>query len=103
MAANFFLCYYSLIGAPICKSLSSMGYGVIPLTPADCHSTGESKEMVKEVQRERESNSCLKRSSVVLGRSSLTVPGLDSDVIVRDSLDRKPPFEGNRSCLTDEL
>lgn len=80
-----------------------MGYGVIPLTPADCHSTGESKEMVKEVQRERESNSCLKRSSVVLGRSSLTVPGLDSDVIVRDSLDRKPPFEGNRACLTDEL
>ncbi|XP_026000267.1 voltage-gated inwardly rectifying potassium channel KCNH7 isoform X1 [Astatotilapia calliptera] len=56
-------------------------------------SKGESKEMVKEVQRERESNSCLKRSSVVLGRSSLTVPGLDSDVIVRDSLDRKPPFE----------
>ncbi|XP_028289441.1 voltage-gated inwardly rectifying potassium channel KCNH7 [Parambassis ranga] len=56
-------------------------------------SKGENKEVVKDIQRERESNSCLKRSSVVLGPSSLNVPALDSDLIVRDSLDRRPSFE----------
>ncbi|XP_008286623.1 voltage-gated inwardly rectifying potassium channel KCNH7 [Stegastes partitus] len=56
-------------------------------------SKGENKEVGKDIQRERESNSCLKRSSVVLGPSSLNVPALDSDLIVRDSMDRRPSFE----------
>ncbi|XP_022074033.1 potassium voltage-gated channel subfamily H member 7-like [Acanthochromis polyacanthus] len=54
---------------------------------------GENKEAVKDVRRERESNSCLKRGSVVLGPSSLNVPVLDSDLIVRESMDRRPSFE----------
>ncbi|XP_047457799.1 potassium voltage-gated channel subfamily H member 7-like [Mugil cephalus] len=56
-------------------------------------SKGENKEVVKDVQRERESNSCLKRCSVVLGPSSLNVPVLDSDLIVRGGLNRRPSFE----------
>ncbi|XP_029386667.1 voltage-gated inwardly rectifying potassium channel KCNH7 [Echeneis naucrates] len=56
-------------------------------------SKGENKEVVKEVGREREFNSCLKRCSGVLGPSSPTLPHLDSDLTVRDRLERSPSFE----------
>ncbi|XP_040912372.1 potassium voltage-gated channel subfamily H member 7-like [Toxotes jaculatrix] len=56
-------------------------------------SKGENKEVVTDVGRERESNSCLKRCSGVLGPSSPNPPALDSDLIVRDSLERSPSFE----------
>ncbi|MED6257167.1 hypothetical protein ATANTOWER_013224 [Ataeniobius toweri] len=58
--------------------------------------TGENKEADKDIQKDRGSNSCLKRCSVALGSSSLSVPVLDSDLIVRDSLDRKPSIEDLR-------
>ncbi|XP_041858169.1 potassium voltage-gated channel subfamily H member 7-like [Melanotaenia boesemani] len=57
---------------------------------------GEDKEAVKDSQKEKGSNSCLKRSSVVLGSSSLCVPVLDSDLIVRDSLNRRTSLEDLR-------
>lgn len=68
-------------------------YTVIPLTPADCRSTGENKEVVRDVGRERESNSCLKRSSEVLGPSPTSAAVLDSN-LVRENLERRPSFEG---------
>ncbi|MEQ2294623.1 hypothetical protein AMECASPLE_005786, partial [Ameca splendens] len=58
--------------------------------------TGENKEADQDIQKDRGSNSCLKRCSVALGSSSLSVPVLDSDLIVRDSLDRKPSIEDLR-------
>ncbi|XP_047226108.1 potassium voltage-gated channel subfamily H member 7-like [Girardinichthys multiradiatus] len=58
--------------------------------------TGENKEADKDIQKDRGSNSCLKRCSVALDSSSLSVPVLDSDLIVRDSLDRKPSIEDLR-------
>ncbi|GLD52081.1 potassium voltage-gated channel subfamily H member 7 isoform X1 [Lates japonicus] len=56
-------------------------------------SKGENKEVVRDQGRERESNSCLKRCSGVLGPSSPNPPALDSDIIVRDNLERNPSFE----------
>ncbi|XP_024863446.1 potassium voltage-gated channel subfamily H member 7 [Kryptolebias marmoratus] len=50
---------------------------------------GENKEVVKDAQKERGSNSCLKRCSVALGSSSLSVPVLDPDLIVKDGLGRR--------------
>ncbi|XP_019945352.2 voltage-gated inwardly rectifying potassium channel KCNH7 [Paralichthys olivaceus] len=55
--------------------------------------TGENKEVVKDVGGERESNSCLKSCSGVLGPSSPNPPVLDSELIVRDSLERHASFE----------
>lgn len=60
--------------------------------------------MVTDLGRERESNACLKRCSV-LGPSSHNAPVLDSDLIghiqVRGNLERSPSFEGNIYCFTD--
>ncbi|XP_058478860.1 potassium voltage-gated channel subfamily H member 7-like [Solea solea] len=56
-------------------------------------SKGENEEVVKDAGRERESNPCLKRCSGVLYSSSPNPPVLDSDVIVRDSLERNPSFQ----------
>ncbi|XP_029315411.1 voltage-gated inwardly rectifying potassium channel KCNH7 [Cottoperca gobio] len=56
-------------------------------------SKGENKEVVKNVRREKESNSCLKRSSEVLGPSPPNVSVLDSNLIVRDNVERRPSFE----------
>ncbi|KAM9342255.1 LOW QUALITY PROTEIN: voltage-gated inwardly rectifying potassium channel KCNH7 [Pholidichthys leucotaenia] len=55
-------------------------------------SKGGNGEMVKDVQRHRESNSCLKRRSVVLS-PSLNVPVLDPHLNVSGSLHRKPSLE----------
>lgn len=70
-------------------------YNVIPLTAVDCRSTGDNKEVVGEIGRERESNSCLKRSSEALGPSPPNAAVLDSNLVVRDNLERRPSFEGN--------
>ncbi|XP_043987482.1 potassium voltage-gated channel subfamily H member 7-like [Gambusia affinis] len=58
--------------------------------------TEENKEAEKDIQKESGSNSCLKKCSVALGSSSLSVPVLDSDLIVRDGLDRRPSIEDLR-------
>ncbi|XP_054888072.1 potassium voltage-gated channel subfamily H member 7-like [Poeciliopsis prolifica] len=58
--------------------------------------TEENNEADKDIQKERGSTSCLKRGSVALGSSSLSVPVLDSDLIVRDGLDRRPSIEDLR-------
>lgn len=68
---------------------------VIPLTAVDCFSTGENKVVVQEMGRERESSSCLKRSSEVLGPSSPSAAVLDSDLPIRDNLERRSSLEGN--------
>ena len=73
----------------------------MPLTSADCHFLEENKEVAKDAKKERGSDSCLKRSSVVLGSSSLSVPVLDSDLTATDS--RRPSIEGTRSCFMDEM
>uniref|UniRef100_A0A087YGX7 Potassium voltage-gated channel subfamily H member 7 n=1 Tax=Poecilia formosa TaxID=48698 RepID=A0A087YGX7_POEFO len=64
-----------------------------PDTHTDYFPPEENKEADKDIQNERGSNSCLKRCSVALGSSSLSVPVLDSDLIVRDAIDRKPSIE----------
>nr|XP_046260457.1 potassium voltage-gated channel subfamily H member 7 isoform X1 [Scatophagus argus] len=56
-------------------------------------SKGESKEVVRDLGRERESNSCLKRSSEVLGPTPPSTAVLDSNVVVRENLERRPSFE----------
>ncbi|XP_049904667.1 potassium voltage-gated channel subfamily H member 7-like [Epinephelus moara] len=56
-------------------------------------SKGENKEVVKDLRRERGSNSCLKRSSEVLSPSPHNAPALGSNLIVRDSVERRPSFE----------
>ncbi|XP_076602469.1 voltage-gated inwardly rectifying potassium channel KCNH7 isoform X1 [Chaetodon auriga] len=53
----------------------------------------ENKEAVRDVGRERESNSCLKRSTEVLGPSTPSATVLDSNLVVRDNLERRPSFE----------
>ncbi|XP_012729518.2 potassium voltage-gated channel subfamily H member 7 isoform X1 [Fundulus heteroclitus] len=58
--------------------------------------TGENKEADQDIQKESVANSGLKRCSVALGSSSLSVPVLDSDLIVRDSMDRRPSIEDLR-------
>lgn len=58
----------------------------------NCHSTGENAD--EDVGRERESNSCLKSCSGVLGPSSPNPPVLNSDLIVREKTDRNASFEG---------
>lgn len=75
---------------------------IVPLIP-DFHFPGENEEVVKGAKNERGSDSCLKRSSVVLGSSSLSVPVLDSDLNVTNSLSRRPSIEGTRSCFKDEI
>ncbi|XP_042350596.1 potassium voltage-gated channel subfamily H member 7-like [Plectropomus leopardus] len=56
-------------------------------------SKGDNKEVVKDLRRERGSNSCLKRSSEVLGSSPHSAPVLNSSLIVRDNVERRPSFE----------
>ncbi|XP_049449953.1 potassium voltage-gated channel subfamily H member 7-like isoform X3 [Epinephelus fuscoguttatus] len=56
-------------------------------------SKGENKEVVKDLRRERGSNSCLKRSSEVLSPSPHNAPALGSNLIVRDNVERRPSFE----------
>ncbi|XP_054471146.1 potassium voltage-gated channel subfamily H member 7-like [Anoplopoma fimbria] len=56
-------------------------------------SQGESKEVVKDLSRERESNTCLKRSMEVLGTPPLNAQVLDSNLVVRDNVERRPSFE----------
>ncbi|XP_070694473.1 voltage-gated inwardly rectifying potassium channel KCNH7-like [Pempheris klunzingeri] len=53
----------------------------------------ENKEAVKDLGRERESNSCPKRCSEVLDPSSPNAAVLDTNAIVRGSVERKPSFE----------
>lgn len=104
---DLWLQIYSLLLFTEWHRRTSIPYGiqcsVIPLTPVDCRSTGENKEVAKDLVRERESNSCLKRCSEVLDPSPPSATVLDSSVIVRDSLERRPPFEGNVFCFTAEL
>uniref|UniRef100_A0A1A8GP47 Potassium voltage-gated channel, subfamily H (Eag-related), member 7 n=1 Tax=Nothobranchius korthausae TaxID=1143690 RepID=A0A1A8GP47_9TELE len=57
---------------------------------------GENKEVITDAHKERGSNSCLKRCSVALGSSSLSVPVLDSDVIVRQNLGKRTSVEDLR-------
>ncbi|KAF7215919.1 potassium voltage-gated channel subfamily H member 7 [Nothobranchius furzeri] len=57
---------------------------------------GENKEVLTDAHKERGSNSCLKRCSVALGSSSLSVPVLDSDVIVRQNLSKRTSVEDLR-------
>ncbi|XP_076026063.1 voltage-gated inwardly rectifying potassium channel KCNH7 [Genypterus blacodes] len=58
---------------------------------------GENKEVDKELRRGRESNSCLKRSSEVLGYTSSEQPAVDQSLTghiqVRENLERSPSFE----------
>lgn len=54
-------------------------------------------EMDEGDQKRRGSSSCLKRSSVVLGSSSLSVPALDTELTHRDGLEVTPSVEGNYS------
>ncbi|KAF0026472.1 hypothetical protein F2P81_021209 [Scophthalmus maximus] len=56
--------------------------------------TGENAD--EDVGRERESNSCLKSCSGVLGPSSPNPPVLNSDLIVREKTDRNASFEDLR-------
>lgn len=67
---------------------------IIPLTPVDCHSTGENQEVDKNMKRER-TNLCLKTCSGLLSPSSPKPSVQDSNVTVRDALERSPSFEGN--------
>lgn len=61
----------------------------------DLCSTEENAEVVKEVQREKDSCLTLQRSSEVLSPSSPSTAALETDVSVRDNLDRKTSFNGN--------
>ncbi|XP_035532615.1 potassium voltage-gated channel subfamily H member 7-like [Morone saxatilis] len=56
-------------------------------------SKGENKEVGRDVDRERESNSCLKRSTEVLGTSPPNAAVLDSNFVVRGNVERRPSFE----------
>lgn len=55
-------------------------------------STEENAEVVKDVQRDKES-----RSSELLGPSPPSTTALETDLAVRDNLDRKPSFNSNVS------
>lgn len=50
--------------------------------------------MVKDTETEKESRLSLQRSSEVLGPSSPSTTVLDSELPLRDNLDRKPSFNG---------
>ena len=71
----------------------------------DCSSTEENAEVVKDVQREKESCLSLQRSLEVLGPSSPSTAALETDLAVQDHLDRKPSFNGNLlfCCFTLEF
>uniref|UniRef100_A0A3P9JW10 Potassium voltage-gated channel subfamily H member 7 n=1 Tax=Oryzias latipes TaxID=8090 RepID=A0A3P9JW10_ORYLA len=58
---------------------------------------GLPKEMDEGDQKRRGSSSCLKRSSVVLGSSSLSVPALDTELTHRDGLEVTPSVEDLQS------
>lgn len=73
---------------------------VIRLSTVDCCSTGENKEVVRDMGRKRESNSCLRRSSEVLGPSSPGAAVQDTNLVVRDNLERRASFEGNLAPLS---
>lgn len=66
-----------------------------PVLSVDCSSTEEVAEVVKDVQREKESCLTLRRSSEVLGPSSPSTTALETDLAVQDNLERKPSFNGN--------
>ncbi|KAM3607268.1 uncharacterized protein V6R79_004671 [Siganus canaliculatus] len=78
------------VGSPDCDSDEEGNRGSkrrISFTADVCK--GENKEGRKEdMGRERESNSCLKRSSEVLSSSPPNAAVLDSDLIVRSDLER---------------
>ncbi|XP_061579565.1 potassium voltage-gated channel subfamily H member 7-like [Cololabis saira] len=57
---------------------------------------GDDKEVVKDAKKERGSDSCLKRRSVVLDSSSLSVPVLDPDLPVAENLSRRTSTEDLR-------
>lgn len=64
--------------------------------PVDCHTAGE--EVVSDLIAERESNSCLRRSSEASlnrGTSQPKATVRDSNLVVRDNAERRPSFEGN--------
>lgn len=61
----------------------------------DRSSTEENAEVLKDVQREKESCLSLQRSSEVLGPSSPRSTALEPELAVRENLDRKPSFNGN--------
>lgn len=100
-----FVLRYCLLSSLRTTILCGIQYSVIPLTPVDCCSTGENKEVVTEVGKERESNSRLKRCSEVLGPSSPKAPVVDSNLIghiqVRGTMETSPSFEGSISCFPD--
>lgn len=58
--------------------------------------------MARNMGREQESNSCLKKSSV-LGNSKPNGVVLDSDLIVRDKEEKRPSFEGIVFCFAAEV
>lgn len=60
-----------------------------------CSSAEENAEVLKDVEREKESGLSLRRSSELLGPSSPSTTVLEPDLSVRDNLDRKPSFNGN--------
>lgn len=72
------------------------------LSALDCCPTGENREVVKDMQKAKESYSCLQRSSEVLAPSSPSAAVLESTLVVRENLDRKPSFEGDLFCFTAE-
>lgn len=92
------LCYCSLGEQSIYSAWNTVS--VIPLTTVDCCSTGENKEVVRDMGRKRESNSCLRRSSEVLVPSSPGAAVLDTNLVVRDNLERRASFEGNLAPLS---
>lgn len=95
---KFALCYCSLGYCSLGEqSIYSMWntVSVIPLATVDCRSAGENKEVVRDMGRKRESNSCLRRSSEALVPSSPGAAVLDTNLVVRDNLERRASFEGN--------
>lgn len=95
--SKFALCYCSLGEQGIYSTWNTVS--VIPLTTVDCCSTGENKEVVRDMGRQRESNLCLRRSSEVLVPSSPGAAVLDTNLVVRDNLERRASFEGNSTPL----
>lgn len=77
------------------RSVFGMLVARLDLIPSvDCCSTEENAEVVKDVQR-KESCFSIQRSSELLGPSSPSSTALETDLVVRDNLDRKPSFNGN--------
>lgn len=96
--SKFALCYCSLGEQSIYSMWNTVS--VIRLSTVDCCSTGENKEVVRDMGRKRESNSCLRRSSEVLGPSSPGAAVQDTNLVVRDNLERRASFEGNLAPLS---